>query len=250
MNTKVSSVLLTIALLFTISSSLAAVTEGAGAHGGDPVAQEFATMGQKAVDYVTFLKNPYHLNLQALQNEIASVTLTSTNSILYDDQGIERFALNIPSKNLIEINRNGWASIGANTNGKMALALHEYLGIAGVEVDNYSITSQIFQVISGHIDCSLEVYDQSNKLLGSQSGNDIFDINHFATVSLTALNGRFKSESTGIVTPKTQLPIIDTKVQDLTTKNSTEADGFQESFGQFNISDGTAVMFGCSATIN
>lgn len=134
-------------------SSEAMSGEGQGVgNGGDPMAQEFVTLARSAVDLLESRASqvPY-IDVKAVRDFVDRTSIHLVERPLFSVMGGEVTAINLPAQGLIEINRTRWKSIGDSRRRKMALAIHEYLGIAGYEVNNYRITSWLFGITEKEI---------------------------------------------------------------------------------------------------
>lgn len=70
-----------------------------------------------------------------------------TDEVLLGLDGQPKTAINLPGKKpRIRVNIARWNRIGKDRRRKMALALHEFLGLEGSEVGNYRITSKLFGI--------------------------------------------------------------------------------------------------------
>lgn len=91
------------------------------------------------------------VNVQRVREAIATATLESTTDTLLNLQNLRKTALNYPTRRLIRINGDRWAQIPTRR-AKMALAIHEYLGLAGYERDHYRYSTRVFDMNPAEID--------------------------------------------------------------------------------------------------
>ena len=134
--------------LIAAAPTLSYARGGDGSGGGDSTEQEFVRFGNAGVDALDrkapqFPQIIVH-NVRALWDSPA-VKVVSTDETLLDENGREREALNYPSEQLIKVNKKSWNAI-SDRKRKMALALHEILGLARYESGNYVISAAVFNL--------------------------------------------------------------------------------------------------------
>jgi hypothetical protein len=78
----------------------------------------------------------------AFENAVASAQVTMMHHALFVNDK-ERDAVNHPSEKTIEVNRDNW--IHTQPVVKVELVFHEYLGIAGIERDIYTVSRTLMQ---------------------------------------------------------------------------------------------------------
>ncbi|MDR3608063.1 MAG: hypothetical protein P4M08_11865 [Oligoflexia bacterium] len=127
---------------------------GGSTGGGDALALEFKAAAEVALQNLQSQKSTAFsgVNLAQLQNKIESAQiLVSDGALAVAQDGIiqDSAAENIPSRNLIILNRAGYSKIGIPAI-QQALALHEFLSLMGVEsTGNYPISGQYLLAYSG-----------------------------------------------------------------------------------------------------
>ena len=132
-----------ISLIFaaTVSHSSYAQAFGTETHGGDSVAQEFTFFGNRLDRIMPYLQtNILDANqLRLLKQAFSITTVSSVDRLVLDGQEVD--AINTPSARHIDVSRNRWTTNGPDRDRlHTALALHEYLWIAGVDDSNYQIS--------------------------------------------------------------------------------------------------------------
>lgn len=131
-------------------------------NGGDSVAQDFALKGAQAIERLrqnpNFIAVPWDkVELAARETQIVSeptVYLTAPTG-----KSFERDAVNFPTKKVISVNRRRWLRAGFTDDEKRALALHEYLGIAGLERNHYALSMKMRESLVD-TDKAVLIYDQ------------------------------------------------------------------------------------------
>lgn len=126
---------------FILISSMASASAGTRG-GGDYYAQDFVRSGDAVL---ALLKKSYPvgmppLDLQKLEDTINTTTVSSTNEKLFFN-GQPKHAVFDSEKKEITINRDGWLQLGPLM--KESLALHEYLGVEGIDDTKYQYSSFI-----------------------------------------------------------------------------------------------------------
>lgn len=114
-------------------------------NGGDSVVQDFVYFGKETIKLLPFLKTRLISNDQilALKNAIQSAKIISADDLFLN--AIEVDAINYPHEMKIEVSRKRWQSTNVNTrNARWALALHEYLWLAGIADSNYNVSNPLF----------------------------------------------------------------------------------------------------------
>lgn len=141
-------------LWFTLISTLFISTfsfakeGGESGGGGDGVEQNFIINGNAAVNALDQVANqlPW-LDMAALLTKWNSnhTKVLATDEELFDEKGHKKAALNFPSLSLIKVNRSMWNSY-SDIRKKMALALHEILGLSRYEIGNYRVSAWVFKI--------------------------------------------------------------------------------------------------------
>ncbi len=102
-------------------------------NGGDTYALQFVTFAQNILLYLQN-SNIKGLDTEALSQVIEKTHVESTTKELKLN-GLEKDAINYPSENRIIFNRTRWTAMVMDE--RLALVLHEYLGLLGVEDASY-----------------------------------------------------------------------------------------------------------------
>lgn len=121
---------LTAFLSFSISTHAGPRVIG---NGGDVYALQFITFAQYLLKHLQN-SNIKGLDIDALGNAINTSSVESTEEYLKLN-GMDKDAINYPSEKRIIFNRIRWSSF--ITNERLALVLHEYLGLLGTQDANY-----------------------------------------------------------------------------------------------------------------
>jgi len=132
--------LLLVAMLF-VQPGYADEEKSTGTRGGgDALELEFTQIGRRI--HQSFEQRLPEvlaaLDLSALKSVIKTAEVESTDEKLFVN-GKEVSAVNIPSENRILVYRTAWNQI-RNTHTKVALVLHEYLGLLGEADSKYEIS--------------------------------------------------------------------------------------------------------------
>jgi len=138
---------------FTLAAPLPPATEAGGdgvGNGGDELTQEFmAALGASIDDYermgVQFFSRVSPLRLR---ERLSVVKVEFVEVPLYDNLRQLRSALNFPSSHTIKVNIPRWVrlrSLGADR--IKALALHEILGLFGLDVQTFEISTVIYNLL-------------------------------------------------------------------------------------------------------
>jgi hypothetical protein len=157
--------------LFSISNfSIAASLGGETGNAGQRVALEFSQSASKALgvlhqlvnvtaycDPKTYAFQVYgklcELDQAALASAVANTHLVAVQNIRTTDpvsgKQIELSAENFPSLHQINISIDYWTHEPCGFQ-KMSLALHEYLGILGIEQDSYQYSSLFRNLLDQH----------------------------------------------------------------------------------------------------
>ncbi len=122
---------------------------GETGNGGDPVEQQFVRAGRDALGVVISNASIFPtVEVAVFQAALdGGVRVIATDDKLEDMHGNPKSLLNFPKEKKILINRSAWVNIGEDEKSKCALAFHEYLGIFGLEQDNYSLSSRLLMLI-------------------------------------------------------------------------------------------------------
>src|ERR1022692_3333822 len=105
-----------------------------GGNGGDDVEQDFVTSAQAGVNMLASRIDEFpQVNLALLKAKLKSVKPQASTTPVFDHEGRIRAAVNFPKQNLISINSDRWSKI-KDVKRKIALALHEYLGLLNLDL--------------------------------------------------------------------------------------------------------------------
>jgi hypothetical protein len=110
-------------------------------NGGDTFALQFLTYADKVYKYLDN-SNISGLDVAALGKAIATAKVESTDKKLQLN-GIPKDAINYPSERRIVFNRDRWTSFIEDE--RLALVLHEYLGLIGLEDASYTYSKLILK---------------------------------------------------------------------------------------------------------
>lgn len=138
---KKNLLIITWILLLNSLSAVAGVKEVG--NGGDVYALQFIAMAEKALLYLQNSESP-DVNLTDLSAAIEATKVESTIQVLIL-QGVKKDALNFPGERRIIFNSQRWASMV--TEEKLALVLHEYLGILRIEDASYKISKKLLSEV-------------------------------------------------------------------------------------------------------
>lgn len=113
--------------------------------GGDAAEVEFEGIGQGIVSAMKEKDRNLGFDVDALKR---AVEATQVNMLRHRivRENVERDAVNFPTETRIDVNRNQWMTLDPSS--KVRLAFHEYLGIAGIETNVYSVSSRITTVLN------------------------------------------------------------------------------------------------------
>lgn len=135
-------------LIFTVlcaqilSSAAFAYKEGGG---GDPVEQEFFALGKAAVERAKTSTLLTEVQKTRLVGVFDKAILQATDEQLVNRSKVTKTAINIPDKGLIFISRALWSRVSA-PELKQGIALHEYLGLAEIESDVYTVSASVLHL--------------------------------------------------------------------------------------------------------
>ena len=120
----------------------------AGAHGGNAQILEFKAIGEFLVQ---LLYDPIETDFPEVdpakfRDVVQSTEIRAARRRLHLN-GREVIAINYPSRGLIRFSVKGWRELGDNSNVKLSLVFHEYLGILGIERDVYTVSSRLEAVL-------------------------------------------------------------------------------------------------------
>lgn len=128
-------------LALTLAFSSASAGPRVVGNGGDAYALQFIIFAQKVLLYLQN-SNIKGLDTLALAKIIESAKVESTTRTLTLD-GMTKDAINYPSEQRIVFNRDRWVTLLSEE--RLALVLHEYLGLLGVEQANYEYSKLLLK---------------------------------------------------------------------------------------------------------
>lgn len=112
---------------------------GIDAGGGDAYAAEFVGLAHQLVDMATELEDS-PVDADELKAAIRETEVQTLDKVFLN--GIEKDAVNFPSRKLIELSRSRWDEIQDDVLRRYRLVLHEYLGILKMNDEDYQISSK------------------------------------------------------------------------------------------------------------
>ncbi|HAR41200.1 MAG TPA: hypothetical protein DCS07_00975 [Bdellovibrionales bacterium] len=139
-----TAIFATAATVLIVSQPSLSFAGGDNSGGGDSAEVEFASIGQGIATALRERNVVLDFDLNAYQQAISTAQVNMVRHALYQNN-TERDALNYPSEKRIEVNRNHWVDLRPVV--KVQLAFHEYLGIAGIERDIYSVSRTLVTVL-------------------------------------------------------------------------------------------------------
>jgi hypothetical protein len=171
---------------------------GMDSGGGDTFAMEFVAIGHQALDYlvgIEKLDRPDALkglvNLDSLRGALSQTQIETRERVYLGTE--EKDAINIPSESKIILSRSRWAALRPAHESKLAIVLHEYLGIIGLADSAYEISHKFLARLTTHPLLTIEsyvVHCESALKDHPEWGGIKFDLynigEHFAWVQLTA----------------------------------------------------------------
>jgi len=136
-------------LLGTLISLNAFSGGGTVGNGGDAISQEFTFLATELVSYLPYLPANTSFSLEQRKAYATAVQETKVNTQDHLTlNGVEVDAINYPDKKVIEVSRSRWALLSSDPevkNKRQAIALHEYLWIAGIDDTNYRYSTPLFK---------------------------------------------------------------------------------------------------------
>lgn len=134
--------------LLLVAPQLASARVG-GDHGnpGNTVLREFTLTAQDIFNRMKLLpaSELVGIDMNKLQGAILNVEVESRDVLTDPEDGEEKPAMNFPSRNKIVVNRTMWNRLRSaeETENRLSIVLHEYLGIIGVEYKDFNITNRL-----------------------------------------------------------------------------------------------------------
>ena len=150
--------LFSLALFFSFAAQAAPTIGGEGGNGGQQVALEFSTFG---ADVTSLLEQNFRpglsacadedfgylcsLDLSALRGAVRTARVVALPELTQEDPVTGKItsysALNFPQDQRILVSEADWQKPSFCYVEKLPMVLHEYLGLLGVEVQNYRYSS-------------------------------------------------------------------------------------------------------------
>lgn len=130
---------------FLIGQNVFAIGGDHAGNGGDAVVQEFISFGRETVKLLPYLETKIISEDQkaALKKAILNAKIESQERLFLGSKPVD--AINYPSEMRIEVSRSRWQVSRADVyNAHWALALHEYLWLAGINDTNYVVSNPLF----------------------------------------------------------------------------------------------------------
>lgn len=114
-------------------------------NGGDAFAAEFIGTGRDTVQYLSWinLTDLNEFNTLAFAQAIETVSVSSQPRVVVAN--VEVGAANFPAQKKIVVSQSFWPKY--NQDQRMALVLHEYIGVMGLNDTNYRLSGIIYQRI-------------------------------------------------------------------------------------------------------
>jgi hypothetical protein len=114
--------------------------------GGDAVAVEFSAIGYQVAGYLRELERDGVKKLGLKSRDFLKIVedtrvVSSAKPLVWN--GAEVDAINHPGKKLIEVSRARWKDNEGRNGDKLALVMHEYLGIAKVDDRKYQTSHKL-----------------------------------------------------------------------------------------------------------
>ncbi len=139
-------------ILITLMTILVSAPGFAGfdsGNAGDAFSAEFLFSGRDILQRLELIAaNGKPLMETANLRKAMETTVVASEERVYLD-GIERDAVNYPSKKLIKISRTRWKDLrqAAETSARLTLVLHEFLWMSGVDDTNFVQTQRIIEAL-------------------------------------------------------------------------------------------------------
>jgi hypothetical protein len=178
---KLNKGILAIAILISSALTMPAWSGEKEGNGGQRVTAEFGDAAAEALQILRInFRNPglcddapnrrqfrpiCSLNQDQLEQTIAKTKLLAVPELRYMDpntgQVITYIAQNFPSQALIKISIKQWDSMSCEID-RIQIALHEYLGIMGLETDSYPISGLFRNWLVRHGEPRLKIHCDSS----------------------------------------------------------------------------------------
>lgn len=136
---------LLVALLMGLALSTASYAEQGTRGGGDQVAYEFAVAANRLLKL--FQENESlrqlvpQLRVEALEEATRTVQLESRDRLFLEKREVD--AINYPVEKRIEVSAARWNGNKKSGISRLSLVAHEYMGILGIDDENYKVSYQI-----------------------------------------------------------------------------------------------------------
>lgn len=136
----------------------AVANDGGATHvgsGGDAYATEFVGLGRTVAKMLRDGRIGFRgVNSGLFTQHVEMTQVATRDRTVIGNHEVD--AINYPDRNVIELNRERWASYRGDTNRKLALVLHEYLGVMGLQERNYEKSSIYFQFLNDPFQTGME----------------------------------------------------------------------------------------------
>lgn len=200
MNLKLWSTVTAVAVVYIASLSFAAEADDGRetGNGGDAIAVEFLLSAQSALDKISKMPRGFEaLKMLAISRTLAKAVLTVTDEPLTvttpDGRTQNSAAVNYASPPRIIVQRQMW-SIIASPLVREALALHEALGLVGIEsTGHYPYTNEYLRQLNAGCD-----FDNCLSQNDLEAWTRVFDpIHDFSHENGVAVEGGWSSIANG-----------------------------------------------------
>ncbi len=114
-------------------------------NGGDAVALEFIQMANivlKEIEIDAYKLFPEFTTRDLREAIVSTKVVSKQKTILL---GVEKDAINYPSKKLIEVSRSRWSRDSKLSYTTLSLVFHEYLGIMRINDEDFSVSNRLLE---------------------------------------------------------------------------------------------------------
>lgn len=139
------------ALIFKVDPVFALSVGGTDVgRGGDSIALDFKSLGLYAVDFIRQDANlSTKVDIERLRKTIEGAQIEVQDRVLLNN--IEKDAANYTDSQRIVISAKRWLQMASNDPRKIAIVVHEYLGLMGDSDLNYEVTNSLLATIRAKI---------------------------------------------------------------------------------------------------
>ena len=120
---------------------------GVDSGGGDGFVEEFIGYARLATRIAKPRWEITGVDFSALEAKLLATKVEMVDKVLKDGDRVEKDALNFPKENRILVSRLRWKEL--NSNQKMILALHEYLGLLRIPDSGYETSQRLLNRENG-----------------------------------------------------------------------------------------------------